>query len=164
MRHVPVPTLAADTRMAESAACIPGTRPATRAGSRGARSVELAITYIERHFAERIALERLAGLAHLSLCRFATVFRSQVGMSPYRYVCSTRIRHAQDLLRQGRPASIVAGEVGFFDQSHFSRHFKRHCGMTPGEFAARARNDEARVAGANRADPVNTCSITRTAI
>ena len=129
-----------ESGMAESASCIAGVRPASRSGSRGARSVELAISYIERHFAERIALERLAGLAHLSLCRFATVFRSQVGMSPYRYVCSTRIRHAQDLLRQGLPASVVAGEVGFFDQSHFSRHFKNHCGMTPGEFAARARD------------------------
>lgn len=128
--------------MAESVGCIAGARPTSRSGSRGARSVELAISYIERHFAERIALERLAGLAHLSLCRFATVFRSQVGMSPYRYVCSTRIRHAQDLLRQGLPASVVAGEVGFFDQSHFSRHFKSHCGMTPGEFAARARDAE----------------------
>ncbi|QEI06683.1 helix-turn-helix transcriptional regulator [Pigmentiphaga aceris] len=126
--------------MPESAVCVTGARPVSRADSRGARSVELAITYIERHFAERIALENLADLAHLSLCRFAAVFRRQVGMSPYRYVCSTRIRHAQNLLRQGLPASVVAGEVGFFDQSHFSRHFKNHCGMTPGEFAARARD------------------------
>jgi AraC-like DNA-binding protein len=110
-----------------------------RRGARGARSVDLAVRYIERHFAERIELARLAALAHLSLCRFATVFRTQVGMSPYRYVCSTRIRHAQTLLRQGLPASVVAGEVGFFDQSHFSRHFKNHCGMTPGAFAAKAR-------------------------
>jgi AraC-like DNA-binding protein len=137
-----MPLPATEASMAESAGCIVGVRPASRTGSRGARSVELAISYIERHFAERIALERLAGLAHLSLCRFATVFRSQVGMSPYRYVCSTRIRHAQDLLRQGLPASVVAGEVGFFDQSHFSRHFKSHCGMTPGEFAARTREGE----------------------
>jgi len=144
-----MPTSVAELPVAESTTCIAGARPAGHAGSRGARSVELAITYIERHFAERIALERLAGLAHLSLCRFATVFRSQVGMSPYRYVCSTRIRHAQDLLRQGHPASVVAGEVGFFDQSHFSRHFKSHCGMTPGEFAARARDSKGRTAAAN---------------
>ena len=135
--------------MAESASSMVGAQPASGTGSRGARSVELAITYIERHFAERIALERLAGLAHLSLCRFATVFRRQVGMSPYRYVCSTRIRHAQDLLRQGHPASVVAGEVGFFDQSHFSRHFKSHCGMTPGEYAARARDGKGRAAASS---------------
>lgn len=128
--------------MPESAVCTGDPRQPHRAVSRGARSVELAISYIERHFAERIALEGLAALAHLSLCRFATVFRMQVGMSPYRYVCSTRIRHAQDLLRQGVPGSVVAGQVGFFDQSHFSRHFKNHCGMTPGEFAARARTAE----------------------
>lgn len=149
---------ATESGMAESAGCIAGSRPASRTGSRGARSVELAISYIERHFAERIALERLAGLAHLSLCRFATVFRSQVGMSPYRYVCSTRIRHAQDLLRQGLPASVVAGEVGFFDQSHFSRHFKSHCGMTPGEFAARARDGEGRTPGANAPNRANSAA------
>jgi len=150
--------------MAESAGCTVGAQPANRTGSRGARSVELAITYIERHFAERIALERLAGLAHLSLCRFATVFRRQVGMSPYRYVCSTRIRHAQDLLRQGYPASVVAGEVGFFDQSHFSRHFKSHCGMTPGEFAARARDGEARATVTSRPVQVDTPSATHPAV
>jgi AraC-like DNA-binding protein len=32
----------------------------------------------------------------------------------------------------------VATEVGFFDQSHFGRHFKRCCGMTPSMFVERA--------------------------
>jgi AraC-like DNA-binding protein len=45
-----------------------------------------------------------------------------------------RIRRAQTLLLAGVPGSVVAAEVGFFDQSHFARHFKRFCGMTPSSF------------------------------
>jgi AraC-like DNA-binding protein len=42
------------------------------------------------------------------------------------------------MLLEGVPGSVVATEVGFFDQSHFGRHFKRCCGMTPSMFIQRA--------------------------
>jgi AraC-like DNA-binding protein len=71
------------------------------------------------------------------------VFRQQVGLSPYRYLCGVRIRRAQTLLLAGVPGSVVAAEVGFFDQSHFARHFKRFCGMTPSSFLQSARSMKA---------------------
>jgi len=43
------------------------------------------------------------------------------------------------LLLAGVPGSVVAAEVGFFDQSHFARHFKRFCGMTPSMYLKRSR-------------------------
>jgi AraC-like DNA-binding protein len=54
-----------------------------------------------------------------------------------------RIRRAQTLLLAGVPGSVVAAEVGFFDQSHFARHFKRFCGMTPSSFLQSARSVKA---------------------
>ena len=77
-------------------------------------------------------------MAGLSLHRFITVFRSQVGIPPHRYVCRTRVRRRAHLLRRGVPAAVVAIDTGFCDQSHLSRHFKRHCGITPGHFAGSA--------------------------
>ena len=46
------------------------------------------------------------------------------------------LRRAQALLRQGVPAATVASEVGFYDQSHLARCFKRVCNMTPGQYQA----------------------------
>ncbi|MEK6292928.1 MAG: helix-turn-helix domain-containing protein, partial [Paraburkholderia tropica] len=43
-------------------------------------------------------------------------------------------RHGERLLRRGVSPSLVAAEVGFFDQSHLCRHFKRVLGCTPVEW------------------------------
>jgi len=102
------------------------------------RSLEPALQYIRAHLGEPLRLDALAALCGLSLWRFATVFRERVGMSPYRYVNALRIQQAQTLLSQGVPAARAASEVGFYDQSHLNRRFKRQCGMTPREFQLRA--------------------------
>jgi transcriptional regulator GlxA family with amidase domain len=93
-----------------------------------------ALAFIEANFDQTVSLAQLADLSALSVSRFATVFREQVGSSPYKYLCELRIRRAQALLLAGVPGAIVATEVGFFDQSHLARHFKRLCGMTPSAF------------------------------
>lgn len=116
-------------------------------------SLNAARAFIEAHFDEPVTLAQLAALSALSVSRFATVFRQQYGSSPYRYLCGLRIQRAQTLLLEGVPGSVVATEVGFFDQSHFGRHFKRCCGMTPSMFIARA------AAGGNAITSVGTAAI-----
>jgi transcriptional regulator GlxA family with amidase domain len=98
-------------------------------------AIRSVIDFIEQNFAEPITLTALAAMCGLSLHRFVTVFRSQVGIPPHQYVCRTRVRQARMLLRQGLPLAAVAFDTGFCDQSHLSRHFKRHCGITPGHYA-----------------------------
>ncbi len=98
------------------------------------RGIRRALGHIERHFTDAIYLEDLAALAGLSVCRFVTVFRRQVGLTPHRYICHRRIGYAKRLLRDGVPMAQAASEAGFFDQSHFSRHFKNICGLTPGRY------------------------------
>lgn len=96
--------------------------------------IRRALRHIERHFTDAIYLEDLAALAGLSVCRFVTVFRRQVGLTPHRFICHRRIGYAKGLLREGVPMALAASEAGFFDQSHFSRHFKNICGITPGRY------------------------------
>lgn len=98
------------------------------------QGIRRALNHIERHFTDAIYLEDLAALAGLSVCRFVTVFRRQVGLTPHRFICHRRIGYAKRLLRDGVPMALAASEAGFFDQSHFSRHFKNICGTTPGRY------------------------------
>jgi transcriptional regulator GlxA family with amidase domain len=106
-------------------------------------ALDEALAYIETNFDQSVSLVELARLSALSVSRFATVFRQQVGQSPYRYLCAVRVRRAQMLLLEGVPGAVVATEVGFFDQSHLARHFKRLCGVTPSKFLQNARAPEA---------------------
>lgn len=96
--------------------------------------IRRALAHIERHFTESLYLGDLAALAGLSVCRFVTVFRRQVGLTPHRFICHRRIHYAKALLRDGMPPALAASEAGFFDQSHLSRHFKSICGVTPGRY------------------------------
>jgi AraC-like DNA-binding protein len=99
-----------------------------------ARAVARAKQFIEDNFCEPISLDGLAALVGLTRFSLAKHFRQRVGVSPYRYVCEVRVRHAQRMMAQGFRLTDVASEVGFFDQSHLARHFKRSCGMTPREY------------------------------
>ncbi len=63
------------------------------------------------------------------------VFSAAYGIPPHRYVTARRVDRARRLLGVGRPAAAVAAEVGFHDQAHMNRHFRRVLGTTPGAFA-----------------------------
>lgn len=108
--------------------------PVAGAAESASPGIRRALSHIERHFTEALYLDELASLAGLSVCRFVTVFRRQVGLTPHRFVCRERVRYARTLLADGVPAAQAALEAGFFDQSHLSRHFKSVYGLTPGRY------------------------------
>ena len=111
------------------------------------RAVGGALRIIETSYAQPLSIEALAAVAGLSVSRFAARFRSELGVSPHRYLCLVRVLRAQDLLRAGLPPSVVATEVGFFDQSHLCRHFRRVLGRTPRDYVDRP--NAARPSGAS---------------
>jgi AraC-like DNA-binding protein len=99
------------------------------------KAIRQACRYIEEHFAEGISLTELAEHVSLSPYYLLRVFRAQVGMPPYAYMESVRIRQAQRLIEAGRPLADVAAEVGFSSQSHLTHRFKQIIGVTPGQYA-----------------------------
>ncbi|MBZ0295881.1 MAG: AraC family transcriptional regulator [Anaerolineae bacterium] len=99
------------------------------------KAIQLVRRYIEERFAEGISLQDLADRVALSPYYLLRVFHDEVGMPPYTYLESVRIRHAQQLIAAGRPLVDVALDVGFSSQSNFTRHFKRIIGVTPGQYA-----------------------------
>jgi len=63
------------------------------------------------------------------------LFREATGLAPHQYVIRERIRRAQAHLEAGLPIQEAAAALGFSDQSHLHRHFKRIVGVTPREYA-----------------------------
>ena len=98
------------------------------------RAVTRAKEYIETFYSDNITLEDLANTAYLSPFHLARVFHEETGLPPHAYLTQVRITKAKALLAQGWSISEVAYELGFVDQSHFHRRFKRIVGMTPGQY------------------------------
>ncbi len=61
-------------------------------------------------------------------------FKAAAGITPYAYRLNCRIEHAKHLIQSGVELTQVALACGFFDQSHFHRHFKAITAVTPGEY------------------------------
>ncbi|WP_462378818.1 AraC family transcriptional regulator [Pseudomonas sp. Marseille-QA0892] len=80
------------------------------------------------------SLDALAAEVGLSAFHFSRVFRRTVGMPPYAWLCQRRLEQAKVLLRAGCLPLEVAALLGFSDQSHLTRQFKRAYGVAPGEY------------------------------
>lgn len=98
--------------------------------------VRRALLFIHEHFAEDLEVGRLADGVGLSVSRLAHLFTERVGLSPHSYLTQYRVHRAKTLLCNGVSPGRAAVECGFYDQAHFTRHFKHLTGLTPGQYAA----------------------------
>ncbi len=96
------------------------------------RSIEILNDRLD----ENIALSELAAAFNLSPFHFARVFKRATGFPPHEYQLQLRIARARELLRRipGKTIADIACELGFADESHFRRHFRRIVGTTPSQF------------------------------
>ena len=98
-----------------------------------------AVVYAREVMVERreetVNLEDIAAEVGLNMRYFITLFKDGTGLSPHQFQIAMRVDKARELL-QGIELQLsdIAIDAGFSDQSHFSRHFKRSYGYTPGEF------------------------------
>lgn len=100
------------------------------------RALTRACSYIAENLGERFTLDDLARQAGVSRFHFARLFRVSTGDSPMAYLLKSRIERAKQMLLQDeRPVCEVAAALGFCDQSHLTRTFRRLTGVTPREFA-----------------------------
>jgi len=91
--------------------------------------------YIDGNIDQRISVELLAGLANLSVCYFVRAFKQSTGITPHDYLIRQRVERTKQLLSDSdMPLSEIALVAGFADQSHFSRRFRQHVGMSPRDY------------------------------
>lgn len=111
-----------------------GTRPA------GLERIEQAVALLEADPTRSIAdVANEIGITHGYLDR---QFGSIVGLSPRRFARLIRMRRLLEALDvwAENPWTAIAADLGWFDQSHFIRDFKRHTGTTPNRYIAAQRS------------------------
>lgn len=93
------------------------------------------VRFVAEHYAEKITVEVLAGLAHLSPSQFTRQFNRLFQTTPGKYLTRIRINAACSLLtRTDLDLATIALRCGFHDASHFVKQFKKQMGQTPGEY------------------------------
>ncbi|WP_225850219.1 AraC family transcriptional regulator [Streptomyces sp. HPF1205] len=97
----------------------------------------IALVVRDRLADELTAPPSLADLADgLGLSRYQLLraFRTTMGMPPYAWLAQYRVARARGLLEAGRRPAEVAALVGFADQAHLTRWFRRVLGVTPAAY------------------------------
>ncbi len=99
------------------------------------QKLRLAIEFIQEHLASELSLVQIAQEINMSQYYFSRLFKQSMGVSVYQYIMQCRIERAIQLLQQKElTIADISRLVGFADQSHFTRQFKRLVGSTPLKF------------------------------
>lgn len=120
-----------------SASSVSASRPR---GGIAPHALRRVFELIDRRLAETLSMRDLAAVTGLSGSHFARAFKQSVGMPPHRFIMQRRIDVAADLVREtDRLLTEISLQVGFSDQSHFTRTFVDVKGETPSRFRRRHR-------------------------
>jgi AraC-like DNA-binding protein len=91
------------------------------------------------HYREQHEVAFYAEKAHLTTRHFSVVIKNEVGLSASDYIEQYLATQAKNLLTSRPDLSVqqISDHLGYADSPSFSRFFKRHAGITPGEFRAK---------------------------
>lgn len=99
------------------------------------RRLLLILTLIEDDVRRELVIRDLAEAVNLSPGRLAHLFKSELGISPQRYLNQIRLEKAKVCLANGLlSVKEIGAEVGIPTVSCFCRSFKARYGTTPGEY------------------------------
>ena len=105
------------------------------------RNVEKIIAYIDDHLQEDISLNSLAELVGFSTSYISKIFKENIGINYIEYLSKKRIEKSKLLLKDTIfNIKEIGFRVGFNNIQTFLRTFKRHEGITPGQYRENIRN------------------------
>ena len=97
--------------------------------------LQTSLDYIEHHLQEHLTIEELSQIEGLSTDQYTKAFRTETGVSPGRYIRQKRLDLAKiSLLKEDQSIKEIASQIGYQDESYFTRSFKKYVGKTPREY------------------------------
>jgi transcriptional regulator GlxA family with amidase domain len=98
-----------------------------------------ALSYMRSHVGEELDVNRLAGYSNLSRAHFFALFRRCTSLTPALYANVLRMESAIEALSRSEvSAAELSCRLGFSAQSHFTRFFRQHLGITPTDYRRKA--------------------------
>ncbi|HEY4389791.1 MAG TPA: helix-turn-helix domain-containing protein [Paenibacillus sp.] len=105
------------------------------------RSVRMCQKYIFNHLYQDITVDKLAELADLNGSYLIQLFKEQTGMTLMKYIQKQRIDEAKKLLSLTNDStSSIGARLNYYDQSHFTKSFKKFTGMTPKQYRSTSKS------------------------
>ncbi|RII09493.1 Regulatory protein PchR [Streptomyces sp. YIM 130001] len=114
--------------------------PARTLVSAGSGKAARARAALEERMEQPPSLEELAKELGTSPFALLRAFRQAYGMPPHAWLTNARVRRARRLLDEGGTPAQAATAVGFTDQPHLNRHFRRIVGVPPGAYVRERKN------------------------
>ena len=100
--------------------------------------LQIVINYINDYINRDLHMAELANLVQISPYYFSRLFKQSIGVTPHQYVTQCRIEKAKQLLKKpDLSITYISQQVGFHDQSHFSKTFCKIVGVTPKKYRDR---------------------------
>jgi len=81
-----------------------------------------------------ICVQEMADKIYFSKFHYIKRFKQNIGMTPHKFQIQNRVRKAQRMIEKDEPLSVIAMNLGFYDQSHFIKCFKNIVDLTPSEY------------------------------
>ncbi|QNK60178.1 AraC family transcriptional regulator [Paenibacillus sp. PAMC21692] len=101
--------------------------------------VQQAIAFMSRKLSEAISIEEVASRSGWSHEHFTRVFSACTGMSPKRFLLELRLRRAEEWMLRGKGTiKQIAFQVGFTDEHHFSKTYKKIRGISASDYIKRS--------------------------
>lgn len=102
------------------------------------RALMNSISFIHKRYFEKITIEDLARISHLSRSSYIKRFKEICKMTPSIYITKLRLESATSMLENSAlTISEIAGRTGFYDTSHFVKVFEAHYGLSPIEYRSK---------------------------
>jgi len=93
---------------------------------------------LDDRLTEGVTLEDAATHLGVTPSHLIRAFGAEYGIPPHQYLVGRRLDRARRMLLAGLPPAQTATEVGFYDQAHLTRQFRRFLGTTPAAYARSA--------------------------